>query len=69
MNITVYQTVHINLLKVENVSNSSVLQIGTAGQIHAQSDLHNTGGFFGEAQQALTEDDIQVPLVPLAPPS
>ncbi|QDP39759.1 spore germination protein GerPB [Radiobacillus deserti] len=69
MNITVYQNIHINILRVQTVSNSSVLQIGTSGQINAKADLYNTGGFVGLAEDALTEDQLEGPIVPLAPPS
>ncbi|WP_010275109.1 spore germination protein GerPB [Paenibacillus senegalensis] len=49
MNLTVHQTINIHTLKVEAVSNSSVLQIGTAGIIKPLSNLYNTGGFTGPA--------------------
>ncbi|WP_379127041.1 spore germination protein GerPB [Paenibacillus sp. sgz500958] len=37
MNISVYQCISINHLNVGNLSNSSVLQIGTSGKINASS--------------------------------
>jgi len=52
MNIFVQQSIHINILKVGAVSNSSVLQIGSAGVIKDVSNLYNTGGFTGPAPAA-----------------
>ncbi|RKQ31309.1 spore germination protein GerPB [Oceanobacillus halophilus] len=66
MNMTVQQTINIHLLKIGSVTNSSVVQIGSTGSIHAQSDIYNTGGYTELAEQALPQD-IEPPLVPLAP--
>ncbi|WJH34794.1 spore germination protein GerPB [Paenibacillus sp. CC-CFT747] len=44
MNLTVHQSIVIHTLKVDTVTNSSVLQIGTAGTVRALSNLYNTGG-------------------------
>ncbi|MGI2294003.1 spore germination protein GerPB [Paenibacillus sp. GXUN7292] len=54
MNWTVYQHITINHFKVDNVSNSSVLQVGSAGSISGISQLYNTGGFVEPAPE-LTE--------------
>ncbi|MGJ7919535.1 spore germination protein GerPB [Neobacillus sp. LXY-4] len=51
MNFYIQQSIHINLLKVNSVSNSSVLQIGSSGIIKPASYLYNTGGFTGPAPQ------------------
>lgn len=64
MNITVHQSIHINLLRVGSISNSSVLQVGSAGAIQAQSNLYNTGQFTQPAEEAQAELGA-VPLVPL----
>lgn len=53
MNIQVQQTIHIQMIKIGALSNSSVLQIGTAGIITPSSHLYNTGGFKEAAQAAL----------------
>jgi len=45
MNLTVHQHITIHQLRVDNVSNSSVLQVGTAGAIRSLSQSFNTGGF------------------------
>lgn len=70
MNLTVHQTITIHQLRVDAVSNSSVLQVGSAGCIQSLSNLYNTGGFTGPAPQASSEGEITpVPLVPLPPPT
>ena len=66
MNITVHQTIHINLLKVGAISNSSVLQIGSTGAIQAKSELYNTAGFTEFAEEAEAQGQSS-PFVPLAP--
>lgn len=45
MNITVNQTITIHHFRVDSVSNSSVLQIGSSGMIQGLSNLYNTGGY------------------------
>ncbi|MCM3161918.1 spore germination protein GerPB [Metabacillus litoralis] len=76
MNFYINQTICINYLRVGSVNNSSVLQIGSAGMIKPLSNLYNTGGFFQEAPQILTETPTGVaaeasegPLVPLSSPT
>lgn len=64
MSIVVHQNICIHQLKVESLSNSSVLQIGTAGAIRALSNSYNTGGFTGPAPQAGMQE-FPSPLVPL----
>ncbi|KGX87792.1 spore germination protein GerPB [Pontibacillus litoralis] len=64
MNYTIYQTISIHSFKVGSVSNSSVLQIGSAGVIQSQSSFYNTGGFVEPAEKA--EAIEQPPFVPLA---
>lgn len=67
MNLTVHQSICIHMLKVGSISNSSVLQIGSAGNIQAQSDLYNTGEFTEPAEQAEPVEGAESPLVPLSP--
>jgi spore germination protein PB len=62
MNLTVNQSIVIHHLKVNAITNSSVLQIGSAGVIKPLSNLFNTGGFTGPAPQAV--QPFQVPLPP-----
>ncbi|MBB6635564.1 spore gernimation protein [Cohnella thailandensis] len=57
MQWNVNQTITINQLRVDAVTNSSVLQIGSAGSIQSLSQLYNSGGFTGPAP----------PLAPAAP--
>ena len=45
MNLYVQQSISIQFLKIGGISNSSVLQIGSAGIIKAASRLYNTGGY------------------------
>ncbi|MBY8912551.1 spore germination protein GerPB [Bacillus sp. YC2] len=45
MNFYVNQTIQINYMRVESVSNSSILQIGSAGSIKSLSNLYNTGRY------------------------
>ncbi|QNG59668.1 spore germination protein GerPB [Bacillus sp. PAMC26568] len=72
MNFYINQTIQINHLKIEAVSNSSVLQIGSAGIIKPLSNLYNTGAFTTPAPAAVgaggqIETPPEGPLVPLAP--
>ena len=72
MNFYIQQSININLLKVDGITNSSVLQIGSAGMIKPVSYLYNTGGFTEPAPEAVHPTETQVlptgQLVPLAPP-
>ena len=69
MNVTVHQSINIHLLKVGSVTNSSVLQIGSAGNIQALANLYNTGDFEELAEPAEPQPpEVEVPIVPLAPP-
>jgi spore germination protein PB len=65
MNLTIHQSIVIQQLRVDAVTNSSVLQIGSAGIIKAVSHLYNTGGFTGPAPTFSPEQSLS--LVPLAP--
>lgn len=72
MNFYINQTIQIHNLKVSSVSNSSVLQIGSAGMIRSLSNLYNTGMFTEPAPEAVPllpgEGEEPVSLVPLTPP-
>ncbi|PJY99915.1 MULTISPECIES: spore germination protein GerPB [Bacillus] len=75
MNFYVNQTIQINYLRLESISNSSILQIGTAGSIKSLSNLYNTGSYVEPAPEvtALGQPvELQEPdtgaLVPLQPP-
>ena len=68
MNIYVQQSISIQFLKIDGISNSSVLQIGSAGIIKPVSNLYNTGGFTGPAPKPVQPGSIietQPPFVPL----
>ncbi|TVY04422.1 spore germination protein GerPB [Cohnella terricola] len=64
MNWTIHQTITIGQLRVNAVTNSSVLQIGSAGSIQALSQLYNTGGYTGPAPEL-----NELSLVPLPNPT
>ncbi|MFD0048811.1 spore germination protein GerPB [Actinomycetes bacterium NPDC127524] len=49
MIFNIQQSIHINMIKIGSVSNSSVFQIGSAGVIKPYSTLSNTGGFTAPA--------------------
>lgn len=67
----VQQTISIGQLRVDAVTNSSVLQIGSAGNIQALSQLYNTGGFTGPAPELseVAEATSALSLVPLPNPT
>lgn len=74
MNFYINQSICINYLRVDAVSNSSVLQIGSAGMIKPLSNLYNTGSFTEVAPQIETETPTGVvaetegAIVPLTSP-
>ncbi|QAY66273.1 spore germination protein GerPB [Paenibacillus protaetiae] len=67
MNWTIHQTITIHQLRVESVSNSSVLQVGSAGSIRSLSQLYNSGGFSEPAPQLGSENPLS--FVPLPNPT
>ncbi|RED61690.1 spore germination protein GerPB [Cohnella lupini] len=71
MNWNIHQTITIGQLRVDAVTNSSVLQIGSAGNIQGLSQLYNSGGFTDSAPQLNEsgEDTSQLSLVPLPNPT
>jgi spore germination protein PB len=68
MNLVVNQSIVIHQLRVGSVTNSSVLQIGSAGMIKPLSNLYNTGGFTAPAPQ-LGGLGSELSLVPLPSPT
>lgn len=58
MNFYIQQSININLLKIDGITNSSVLQIGSAGMIKPVSYLYNTGGFTAPAPEAVHPSEI-----------
>ncbi|MFP5110883.1 spore germination protein GerPB [Bacillaceae bacterium C204] len=51
MNFYIQQSIQINFIKIGGITNSSVLQIGSAGIIKPMAHLYNTGGFTQPAPQ------------------
>ncbi|MFH5185105.1 spore germination protein GerPB [Paenibacillus sp. TAB 01] len=68
MNFFINQNIVIHTFKVEAISNSSVLQIGSAGIIKPLSQLYNTGGFKEPAPTAESSAST-IPFIPLTEPS
>jgi spore germination protein PB len=66
MDLTIHQSIVIQQLRVDAVTNSSVLQIGSSGMISAISNNYNTGGFTGPGP-SLVPSELPI-LVPLSPP-
>lgn len=68
MNFYIQQSIQINFIKISSITNSSVLQIGSAGVIKPASYLYNTGGFTkpaptaGGAQTTNGQSSVAVPL-------
>ena len=79
MNFFIHQNIVIHTLKIDGISNSAVLQVGTAGMIKPVSNLYDSGGFTQsapslidiEGTEGLTQPDTAAmpPLVPLVGPS
>jgi spore germination protein PB len=71
MNFYIQQSIHIHFIKIGGITNSSVLQIGSAGIIKPTAHLYNTGGFTQPAPLAkkpgliTTPSLLQAPAVPL----
>ncbi|MFC3883675.1 spore germination protein GerPB [Bacillus songklensis] len=62
MNFYVNQSICIHSLRINAVTNASVLQIGSSGLVRTTANLFNTGGFTGPAPEA---KKLQAPLIPL----
>ncbi|MDQ0058325.1 spore germination protein GerPB [Paenibacillus harenae] len=67
MSWTIHQHITINCMRIDTISNSSVLQVGSAGSIRSLSQLYNTGGFTSPAPQLGSENPLS--FVPLPNPS
>lgn len=67
MKIAVNQSIIIHQLRIDGITNSSVLQIGSAGMISARANLYNTGGYTKAAPELHTPYGTTI--VPLSPPS
>jgi spore germination protein PB len=77
MNFYIQQSIQINFIKIGALTNSSVLQIGSAGIIKPAAYLYNTGGFIkpapapikpGEIAEVVPTPVITAPSVPLQAP-
>jgi spore germination protein PB len=67
MNFYIQQSIQINFIKIGGITNSSVLQIGSAGIIKPTAHLYNTGGFTQPAPETskTTGSLLGTPSVPL----
>ncbi|OEH91669.1 spore germination protein GerPB [Bacillus solimangrovi] len=65
-NYYVNQQINIHTIKIGGISNSSFLQIGSAGIINSCSNLYNSGGFKEAAPQIA--EPTSTSLVPLTSP-
>jgi spore germination protein PB len=75
MNFYIQQSIRIHFIKIGGITNSSVLQIGSAGIIKPSAHLYNTGGFTQPAPLAqkpglpmTTTPALLAPAVPLQAP-
>ncbi|MBO0961249.1 spore germination protein GerPB [Neobacillus sp. MM2021_6] len=70
MNFYIQQSIQINFIKIGGITNSSVLQIGSAGIIKPQANLFNTGGFTKPAPAGIKPqgETLFAPAVPLQAP-
>ncbi|MCF2942399.1 spore germination protein GerPB [Paenibacillus tarimensis] len=66
MNLTVHQHITIQQLRVNNITNSSVLQVGSAGSIRALSHAYEAPD---SASGGLLAKSATLGLVPLPNPS
>ncbi|WP_017185461.1 spore germination protein GerPB [Alkalibacillus haloalkaliphilus] len=67
MKLTVHQQIHINFLKVDAITNSSVLQVGSSGSIQSVSNSYNTGEYDEPAEPAepLDQPLVRIPKLPI----
>lgn len=72
MNFYIQQSIQINLIRIGSITNSSVLQIGSAGVIRPATHLYNTGGFKEPAPTTKNGNSsttsAKPPVVPLQAP-
>lgn len=77
MNFYIQQSIQIHFIKIGGITNSSVLQIGSAGIIKPSAHLYNTGGFTKPAPAGIKpggqiagefQGQLLAPSVPLQAP-
>ncbi|WP_373457791.1 spore germination protein GerPB [Paenibacillus wynnii] len=67
LNISVYQCISVQNLKIGSISNSSVFQMGTSGKINALSHNYESNDTRSPPARSTTIKDA--PLVPLPAPT
>lgn len=67
MNFYIQQSIQVNFIRIGSISNSSVMQIGSAGMIKPSAYLYNTGGFTEPAPKPIQAlgSLVGTPAVPL----
>ncbi|MGM1044620.1 MAG: spore germination protein GerPB [Bacillota bacterium] len=68
MNLSVYQCITVQQLRIGTVTNSSVLQIGTSGSIKALSHVNNSPALESIAAPNDLEQEKKEPVVLLPEP-
>ncbi len=68
MNYYVQQSIQIQFIKIGGMTNSSVFQIGTCGQVTSSSYLYNTGGYTKPAPKAEKGGSKKPPVTPQIAP-
>lgn len=68
MSLTIHQSISINFLKVQTITNSSFLQIGSSGSIQALSNFNHSGQFSKPSKpvpQNSNEIQFNIPIIPI----
>lgn len=68
MNLSVYQCITVQQLRIGTVTNSSVLQIGTSGTIKALAQVYGTSKLSNPDALNDQEQEKTNPMVPLPEP-
>lgn len=67
MKFYIQQSIHINILRINSMANSAIVQIGTSGSIRARSIVSNTGGFTEPVEPATNVSGFVVPSIETIP--
>lgn len=67
MKFYVQQSIHINILRINSMANSAIVQIGTAGSIRARSTVTNSGGFTEPVEPAPNASGFVLPGIETIP--
>ncbi len=67
MKFYIQQSIHINILRINSMANSAIVQIGTAGSIRARSFVSNSGGFTEPVEPAKDTSGFVIPNIETIP--